>query len=157
MANLFYNMLVFGVSLQVIAYIFWAFNVFGAMGLIYPFGSASGALAGITSISSAFALTWWTGLIGGVAIALGIAGLLLRANTYALYAVLLFAIGIFIKDVAPFFLAIPNTLAAIINGVGGNTNPLSSGPNPIDVAVGAIFVFALFFYVAELALQRKVT
>mgnify|MGYP001608378146 CR=1 FL=1 len=153
-------MLVFGVSLQLAAYLLWAFNILGAIGITYPFGSADQ----LNNISGVFSLTPWTALIGGVGAIIGIVALLLRAGTYAIYAVLIFAVGVFFSVLSPFFLAIPNTIAALIPGttnpfsyVNGTYVPTSSFPNPIATVIGVIFAFAVFFFVFEMVLQRKVS
>lgn len=140
-SSLFYNMLLFGVCLQLGAYLVWSFNV--VPGIVYPLGQASD----ITDLNNLFSINAFSALVGLTGVGIGIAAILLRANTYAVFAVLLFAIGVFFRVVQTFVLAIPNAVAAII--------PASWGGGPIQVVVGAIVVFAGFMYLFELAIQRK--
>ena len=141
-------MLIFGVSLQLFAYILWAFNVLPAMGLAYPYGNADQ----MNNLNSIFSLNWYTALIGGTGAVIGVAMLLLRQGTYAIYALLIFAIGVFIQVIGPFFLAIPNTIAALLPS---ETIPSGLGFSPIAVVIGVMFNFALFFFISELVIQRN--
>ena len=160
MSKLFINALVFGVSIQIVAYLFWAFSFFGSL-VQYPFGSATD----LNNLNNMFSLNWWTALIGGTGIAISIAALLLRQGTYALYALLLFGIGVFFNVVKGFVLAIPNTVAALIPN-NASTNPLPPTivngvaiypPSPFQVVAGVILVFAGFMYMFGLVIQRETT
>ena len=150
MSNLFYSMMVFSVSLEVTAFIFWAFGVLPAMGISYPFGNYQS----ITNLSDLFALNLWSALFAGAGALIGIAALLLRQGTYALYAMLLFAIGVMVKPIQWVLLAIPNTLVAILPL---STNPTPGSPNPLEIAVGILVVFAAFIFFLEMVIQRKVS
>ena len=149
MANLFYNMLVFGISLQLGAYVLWAFNFFNGY-IVYPFGTYSQMM----DLSNMFGLSWWSALIGVTGVFIGLMALLLRQGTYAIFAVLLFAIGVFFKPVSSFVLVIPNTIAALLPL---SSNPIPGSPNPLETVVGIIVVFAAFIFIGEMALQRKVS
>lgn len=150
MANMFYSMLLFGVCLQLASYILWAFGILNAIGINYPMGNANQ----IGTLTSVFSYAPFLALIGGTGIAFGIIALLTRAGSFPIYAVLIFSIGIFVPVVGPFFLAIPNTIAALIPS---STNPLPGQINPIATVIGVAFIFAIFFYIFEMTLQRKVT
>jgi hypothetical protein len=160
-SNMFMNMLYFGVSLQLGCFILWAFNIFPAMGVAYPFGSVNA----LSSINSAFVISPWTAVIGGTGLAIGILTLLFRAGTYAIYAVLVFAAGVFFSYTYPFFIAIPNTIAALlppttnpfayVNGVYDSSH--TTLDNPLYAVVLVIFTVALFIFVFEMFLQRKVS
>jgi hypothetical protein len=113
-----------------------------------------------------FDISAFSVLVGiGGSIAIGIAGLLLRQGTYAIYAVLLWAIGNFFPFVRDFFLTIPNTIAALIppesnpfaypNGVFDPTvSPLTS---PLFIIISSIFAFGAFMYMFGLVFQRDMT
>jgi hypothetical protein len=150
MGNLMYSILVFGVALQLVSYLLWSFNVFAGM-IQYPFGTA----ADMNNMQNMFKLDVWMALISGTGVVIGVAALLLRQGTYALYALLIFAIGVFYRVIVPFLIVIPNTVAALLPA---STNPL--GPNtinPIQVALGLIVGFAIFIFMFELVVQRKIS
>jgi hypothetical protein len=143
-------MMIFAISLQLTSYLLWSFNFFGGI-IQYPFGSA----ADLNNLSDIFSLTSFNALLGiGGAVLIGLAALLLKAQTYALYAMLIWAIGIFFNIVKGFVLAIPNTLAALLPS---STNPIPGSVNPIQVAIGFIVLFAGFIFLIELVIQRNVS
>jgi hypothetical protein len=141
-SSLFYSLLLFGICVQLSAYCIWSFNVFGDL-VQYPLGSADD----INNLNNMFSLSLWSGLVGGTGIIISVAALLLKQGTFAVYALLLFAIGVFFNVVKGFVFAIPNVISAII--------PSSWGGGPLQVVVGVIVLFAGFMYVFELAIQRK--
>jgi hypothetical protein len=157
MSNLMYDILIFGICLEVVAYLTWAFNFFGGV-IQYPFGSAQDML----NLSNAFSFTIWTYLISGTGAVIGIVALLLKQGTYALYALLVFAFGVFYKIIYPIVVAIPNLVAGMLPN---STNPnytivngqIVYGLNPIQVVVGVIVGFAIFIFCLEFVLQRKVS
>jgi hypothetical protein len=116
-------------------------------GLIqYPFGSA----ADLANIQGWFNIDLMKTLVGLGAIGIGIAMLLTRQNTYAIYAMLLFGFGIAFTIVGNFLLAIPNTLGALI------PNPFPGSVNPFGVVIGVIVAYAGFWWLLSLVLQRDV-
>jgi hypothetical protein len=150
MAKLFVSALVFGLSLQLVCYLFWAFDFFGGI-ISYPFGDAASA------VSSVFSINAYSVLIGvGGSLAIGLAALLLRQGTYAIYAMLIWAIGCMFNIIQTFFLAIPNTIGALLP-VETNPNPAVFPINPLIVVVGVIFVFAAWMYLFGLVIQRDTT
>jgi hypothetical protein len=151
MSKLFVNFLVFGIALQLVCYICWAFNLFNGL-IQYPLGTADN----INSLNSMFSMDWWSGLVGLAGVGISVAALLLRQGTYAVYALLLFALGVFSKIISGFILAIPNTVTALIASVGGEAlNPTPGSTNPILIFIGAIVVFAGFMYFFGLVIQRE--
>jgi hypothetical protein len=149
MARLFYDMMVFAIAIQLVAYLLWSFNFFGGI-IQYPFGSA----ADLNNLSNTFSLTSFNALLGiGGAALIGLAALLLRQGTYAIFACLLWAIGAFFNIVKGFVLAIPNTVAALLPS---STNP-GTGLNPLQVVIGFIVLFAGFMFLFELVIQRNVS
>lgn len=144
--KLFVNALVFGVALQLTSYLLWAFNVFGGI-ISYPLGDVS-------SLNNIFSLSLFDAVIGvGGAAAIGLAALLLRQGTYAIYAMLLWGIGSMFKVIQTFFLVIPNTLGALIPPEA-NPNPAVFPVNPLIVVLAAIFLFAAWVYLFKLVIQR---
>jgi hypothetical protein len=149
MSKLFINFLVYGVALESVCYLFWQFNVFGGL-IQYPLGSA----ADLNSLNNMFSLTSFNALLGiGGAALIGLAALLLRQGTYALYAMLLWAIGMFFNVVKGIVLAVPNTVAAFLPGA---SNPTPGGINPIFTVIALILTFAGFMYLFGLVIQRDV-
>jgi len=147
--KLFINALVFGVAVQVVCYLFWAFNFFGGL-ISYPLGDVS-------ALSSVFSIDVYSVLIGvGGSLAIGLAALLLRQGTYAIYAMLLWAIGSMFKLIQTFFLAIPNTLASLIPPES-NPNPALFPVSPFIVVIGIVFAFGAWMYLFGLVIQRDPT
>lgn len=136
----------FGVALQIVCYLLWAFNVFGGL-VEYPLGDVS-------SIQNVFSIDAYSILLGvGGAAIIGVASLLLRPGTYAIYAMLLWGIGTGFKVIQTFFLAIPNTIGALIPA-STNPNPAVFPVNPIAVAVTVIIGYAAFWWLFSLVIQR---
>jgi hypothetical protein len=106
-----------------------------------------------TDIASIFSISNFA-FLGVAGAAIGLAALLLRQGTYALYAMLLAIIGIFLPIVSNFLLSIPILLNAIIPA---SANPIAPLPNPISLAVMAIMDFAAFMFFAELMSQRNIS
>ena len=149
MAKLFISALIFGLSLQVTCYLFWAFNFFGGL-IEYPLGD-------VASLSSLFSINVYSVLIGiGGGLAIGLAALLLKQGTYAIYAMLLWAIGCMFNIIQTFFLAIPNTIGALFPPET-NPNPAAFPVNPLVVVLGVVFAFAAWMYMFGLVIQRDST
>jgi len=146
-SKLFINALIFGIAFQLTCYLFWAFSSFGGL-IQYPFGDASQ----ITNLQNMFSLNAWAVLVTGVGVATSIIMLLLRQGTYALYALLIFALGVFFPVVSTFVLAVPNTVAGLAATMG-----LSAAvTGPIATFIGVICVFGGFMYMFGLVIQRDV-
>ena len=122
----------------------------------------------LTSIGSIFNLDvfslQFTGanliaLAGGAALML--VSLLTRQNTYALYALIIWAVGVLIKPVQDFIWAIPNA----INNLIGKTpfNPMwdgkatYTGGDPYSIVFSVLFTIAAWFFLMEVILQRPLT
>ena len=147
--KLFYSLLVFGISFQIAAYLMWTFNV--VPGLSYPLDlSQTSAWFSLDNFWSSFSLA----VAGSVGI--GLAMLLLRQGTYALYAMLIWAIGVFLPMVKDFFLVIPNTLGAILGPFFEYSNP-TTGVNPLLVVITLIFAFAAWMFLMEMVTQRSMS
>ena len=157
MSNLMYDILIFGICVQITAGLLWSFNFFGGL-IQYPFGSAGDWL----NMQNTFKPDVWMVLISGSGVVIGVLALLFKQGTYALYALLIFAMGIFYKVVVPFMLVIPNTVAALLpNSTNPNYTIVNGLPvygiNPIQVAIGIIVGFAIFIFLLEFVIQRKVS
>jgi hypothetical protein len=144
--SLFYELMTLGIGIQLACYLVWSFNMFGSR-VVYPLGSASD----LTNLNNLFSIDLWSGLIGLAGIGISIVTLLLKQNTYAIYAMLLFAFGIFFNIVKTFLFAIPNTVTAIF----ASANVPAGATTPLQVVIGVIVVFAGFIYLFELAIQRR--
>jgi hypothetical protein len=142
------NMLFFMVALQTVCFLMYAFQVFGSA-LNYPMGDA----ASLMDLSNLFQITPFTALLGiGGAAAITIIGVLTRSGTYAVYSVLIFGIGAFFPIVQYFFLAVPNTIGALINGLGLDT----SITNPLLVVLGVYVALWCSLYMFGLVFQRDI-
>lgn len=156
--RMFYTLLVFGISLQIASYLFWAFDVFGGL-VKYP--------VDIATTMSWFSLEkfQWQFLMGvGGAVGIGLAMLLLRQGTYAIYAILIWVLGVFLPFTSGFFLAIPNTIGALIpEDIWNLTNPFGADANgsypthPLMVVIVLIFAFAGWIMMMELLTQRNIS
>lgn len=160
--KLFYTLLVWGITLNIACYLMWVFNVVPGIG--YPINMQQVTDWFNIGEGSAF----WTqfAIVSGISSALGLAFLLLRQGTYAIYAILLWVMGIFLIFASGFFLAIPNTLMAFIpTEVWNMTNPLAYAENgvmvypthPIIVVIALVFAFAVWIFMMELASQRSIS
>jgi len=91
----------------------------------------------------------------GIGVAAGLAGLLLRQNTYALYALVIFAVATFLPIVNTFIFAIPNLIEAIMymypayNPFSGIATGNLAGTNPFSVVLVAVGSFAAFFFIMD--------
>jgi hypothetical protein len=146
--KLFANALYFGLSLQLGAYLIWAFQVFGPL-LNYPISTQA---LDLSNPGNWFELNLFNSLVGiGGAAAITIVGILTRTGTYALYAVLIWALGNFVPFVQQFFLALPNTIIALVSSTGAS----SDITNPLLTVVSIIFAFGAFMYIFGLVFQRE--
>ena len=135
--KLFTNLLILGMSINIALYLFGAFS-------IDPQVQIPGSLSTMTSW---FNLSPFNLLFtGATAAVVGVAALLLRQGTYAIYALLISAIGVFFNVVKGFVFAVPNVISALFPG---------SPTGPITYVVGVIVMFAGFIYLFELAIQRR--
>jgi hypothetical protein len=154
MGKLFINYLMLGVSVQAVCYLFWVFNLFGGL-IEYPLGDVS-------SLSSLFSIDAYSVLIGfGGAAIIGLAAWLFKQGTYAIYAMLIWAIGCMFNIVKTFLVVIPNTIGALLPN---STNPLPPDPvtgvyptNPLIVVVVFFFTFGAWLYFFGLVIQREHT
>ncbi|MFA5365148.1 MAG: hypothetical protein WC325_08225 [Candidatus Bathyarchaeia archaeon] len=148
--KLFIAFLVFAVALQSVCYLCWAFNVFGGL-IEYPLGDVS-TLQNVFSVDLTFSV-----LVGiGGAVGIGLAMLLLKAGTYAIYAMLLWAIGVMFNVFQTFVLVIPNTIGALLPE-STNPNPALFPINPIIVVISIFFAMGAWLYFFSLVIQRDVT
>jgi hypothetical protein len=147
------------VALQITCYLFGAFNIFGGL-INYPLGDMSN----FSNLFN-FNITYLALVGGGGAVAIGLAMLLLKQGVYAIYAMILWAVGIVFDVFGKFVLAIPNTIAAIIppqtnpfaytNGVfDPSVSPLT---NPFIIVIVFLFTFGAWWYLLGIIIQRDPT
>jgi hypothetical protein len=137
-------------ALEIICFLFQAFDVFGGI-ITYPLGDMSN----LTTLQGFFSITPFSALVGGSAIVLGIAALLLRQNTYAIYACFIFGFGIVFTGISQIVLAVPNIIGALLNMVPA-INPTPGGVNPFSFVIIVIVGYAMFWFLAALVMQRDV-
>lgn len=146
--RLLYAFIVFAVSLQVTCYLFWAFNIFGGR-IEYPLGD-------VASLSSLFSIDAFSVLVGvGGAVGIGLAMLLLKQGTYAIYAMLLWGFGCVFNVIKTFVLVVPNTIGALLPAAT-NPNPSLFPVNPLLVVIVFFFSFGAWWFLLSLVLQREI-
>lgn len=140
----FTNLLILGLAINCVLYLFGAFN-------FDPQVQYPGELSAMTSWFNIepFNLLF----TGATAAIVGVAALLLRQGTYAIYAMLLTALGMIIAPIQAFILAIPNALSAWLPA-STNPNPTLFPINPIIVVVSLLFAFGAYWFIFGLVLQR---
>ena len=77
------------------------------------------------------------------------------STKYAIYAMLLWAIGCMFKVVQTFVLVIPNTIGALLPEAT-NPNPALFPINPLIILVSLFFTFGAWIFMFELVIQRPV-
>jgi hypothetical protein len=146
--KLFYSLITLGVGLQVSAYLFWIFNV--CPFVTYPLGNVS-------ELSTIFSITPFDLMFTGIGLAvIGLAGLLLRQGTYAIYAMILWVIGTLLGVIRTFFLAIPNTIGGILNLVTSSYAEAESYVVALTFVFSLIFLYAFFWFMLNVVAQRDV-
>ncbi len=147
MGKLFVNFLFLTVAIQSVAYLFWVFDISGGK-LQYP--------VDLSTLQNLFSpLDTYSVLIGiGGAALIGLAALLLKQGTYAVYALLIWGIGIMFNVVRTFVIVIPNTLAAFLPE---STNPLIGQTNPLIMVVLFWFMFGAWLAFFGYVIQREAT
>lgn len=151
LSKFFTSLLVLGLALSAVIYLFGTFNVDPQVH--FPFTN-------LTTWTGWFSIDPWGLLLtGAVAGVIGLAAVLLRQGTYAIYAMLLAALGMVIKPIQDIVLAIPK---AIGTWLPDSTNPLPMNPdgtyppNPIFIVISLFFVFAAYWFIFSLVIQRDV-
>jgi len=149
--RLMYNIILFALVVNCAV---WLVQVFGLIPFVnMPAKYNPTDIAAMFSLE-VFAKNFMYTLAAGAAA--GIAMLLLRQNTYALYALVIFAVGIFLPIVSNFLMAIPNMIDAImylypaynpLSGVVGSG--LFLGTNPYSMVIAGLGYFAAFFFIMD--------
>ena len=139
-----YNLILFSFALQIFAYLGQVFNIF------YPFNFGVNTSTPFLGIFNIDLIT--VAIVGSGAVAIGIGAILTRSGTYALYALLVFGIGVLISQVQPFIMAIPNLLKLI---------PFPNFPGtdistavPIMGFLTGLIIYAWGWFLIEMITQR---
>lgn len=145
--KLMYNIILFAFLFNLSA---WLIQVFSLTPMDLPAKYNPTELGGIFTLD-VFARNFsWA----GIAVAAGLAGLLLRQNTYAVYALIIFAIATFIPIINTFIYAIPNMIDAVMY-LYPEYNPFAlsggifAGTNPYSLILIAVGTFAGFFFLMD--------
>jgi len=142
----FTNLLILGLAINAALYLFGAFN-------FDPQVQIPGSLSTMTSW---FNLSPFNLLFtGATAAVVGVAALLLRSGTYAIYAMLIAALGMIIAPVQSFVMAIPNLLGLLLPAAT-NPNPTLFPINPITVVISLFFAFGAYWFIFGLVIQRDI-
>jgi hypothetical protein len=152
--KLFYSLLVFGLAFQIAAYLFYVFDF--CPYISYPMSLDIANSFSLTPFDLAFVVA------GGAAIT--IVSILLRAGTYALYALPIWVLTTFLPILKGFVTVIPNTLGALFGEMLEAINPLPAGTtvailgvnvsNPLIAVLIGITGFGAFIFFLGLAAQR---
>lgn len=150
---LFVNILILGLSISVVTYLFGIYNVDPQ--IHFPFTPLKNWTDWFNITPLGLMLT---GL--GTVIA-GLVSVLLRSGTYAVYAMLIAALGLIITPIQQIVTAIPT---AISMWLPNEANPLAytngiydssyTGLNPITIVISLLFMFAAFWFILSLVVQR---
>jgi hypothetical protein len=114
-----------------------------------------------TDIASMFTLNRFLNnfLYSGVAVVAGLATLLLRQNTFALYALVIFIVGLFLPLVSGFITAIPRLIEGIM-ALYPAYNPFEGSmlgfTNPYSIVIMAFGAFAAFMFIVGQVSGREV-
>lgn len=152
--TLFKDLILLSLALTIATYLIGAFN-------IDP--QVQSPTVTLSTWQGWFSINLYSGLFGAGAAVIGLASLLTRSGTYAIYATLLAALGMIIKPIQDIVLAIPNFIALLLPK---ETNPLAytngvydpsySGINPIIAVVTLIYGFAAFWFLFSILTQRDI-
>lgn len=138
--------MLFTILLNISAWLLQIFGIVRVSGYIYAEPEGWAALFNVDKFWSNF-----TYAVAGVG-AIGLSVLLLRASINPIYAILVWAVGVFIEPISNFLLAIPNMIDALIPA---ELNPIAPLPNPFSVLFGAMFAFGAFMFLMELVTQTR--
>ena len=151
--KMFTNILLFGLAVNSAIFIMAAFHFDPQYSI--PFMN-------LTTWQGWFNFSPWNILFTSASIAgITLASILLRQNTYAIYALLLAALGLVIRPVYEFMTAIPTALGALLpNSTNPNYTIVNGspvyGPNPLIAVILLIFAFFAFWFIFGLVIQRDV-
>jgi hypothetical protein len=148
---LFVNVLLLGLAISIVTYLFGIYNI--DPNTHYPFTP-------LKTWIDWFSIDPLGLLLTGVGAAVtGLVMVLTRNGTYAIYAMLIAGLGFIIRPVQQIVLAIPT---AISMWLPDSTNPNFTmvngspvyGTNPLIVVIDLIFMFAAFWFIISLVIQR---
>jgi hypothetical protein len=113
------------------------------------------------SIMSMFSLNLFQNnfMYVGVGVAAGLAGLLLRQNTFALYALVIFGVASFLPILSNIIYALPRMIDTIMV-MYPEYNPFAnagmlSGTNPYSLFLAAIAGFAAWIFIMDMISGRQ--
>jgi hypothetical protein len=145
--KLFTNILIFGLALNSAIFLFGAFGFDPQVQMTF---------ANLSTWTGWFNLSPFNILFtGAAATIIGLAALLTRNGTYAIYAMLLAALGMIITPVQQFVTAIPTAIGTLIPPET-NPNPTLFPINPLVVVINLVFLFAAFWFIFGLVVQRDI-
>jgi len=144
-----YNILLLGLAVNLCI---WLVQVFALAPAVLPAKYSPLDLGAMFSVDVFVRNFMWT---VGAAMAAGVAAILLRQNTYALYALTIFVVGAFIPVINNFIFAFPNLIDSIMylypeyNPFSGVLTGPFAGTNPYSLVLVAIGYFAAFFFLID--------
>jgi hypothetical protein len=146
----FAEIFVISFCINLALYLFGTFNVLPGVRLGYT---------DLTTWQGWFSLDIYSILFSaGTAGLIGVTALLLRNGTFAVYAMLITALGMIITPVKAVVTAIPTLIASLIPNSANPLPPVNGvyPMNPIVAVINAIVVLAAFWFFFGLVIQRDV-
>ena len=144
--RLWYNIMLFTVLLNIAV---WLIQIFGVVRFESPMWSDPTGFATLFSIDY-FINSFTFATVGAAAI--GLASMILRSGINPIYAMVIWAVGVFVPIVGQFLTAVPTMINAVIPA---NLNPIYPLPNPFSLLFGAVFAFGAFMFLMELVTQSR--
>jgi hypothetical protein len=156
----FYNIIILGLIFNISA---WLISIFALTPYVQPARYDPANLLSIFNLDIfrlQFSGETLTAMVGGAALLL--ASLVTRQNTYALYALVVWAVGVLIQPINDFIYAIPNAINDLIGKTAlnpwyGSSNALLAATNPYSLVFTVIFTVGAWFFLMEVILQRPLT
>ena len=153
-SNIFMELLIFGLCLNSFLFLLQA----------YGFGPVVFAIGDLSQWQTWFSLGPDAALTlifsGATAVSIGVAGLLFKNGTYALYAMLIAALCVIIAPVRYFLTAIPNLISVVvttsITGTGASAAQAAALSSPIMVIIGFLFVVSAFLFIFSKVIGSEV-
>ena len=139
--------LVFGMLFNVMFYLFNAFGVIH-----------TGPTTDLSSFQGWFSLESFDALlVGGALAGIGLATLLLRQNTYAVYACLLAGLGMLLAPVRDFILTFPNVIKTLLPDAANPLLPDAAGiypTNPLVIVITLFLAFGAWWFIFSKLIQQ---
>lgn len=146
--RLWYNIMLFTILFNISV---WLLQIFQIVRFDSPLWSDPTGFQNLFTID--YFIRSFTYAVAGAA-AIGLAQAILRVGVNPIYAMLIWAVGVFVPIIQQFLLAVPTMIEAVIPR---SMNPIYPLPNPFSVVFGAMFAFGAFMFLMEMVTQTRHT